>query len=752
MNPTIQKMQQDLVAFRQKKMGGGEVPTTEAPAPISTPAPAEAPSVSPIAQDLESYRQEKATGTAKKTAPKEGGNALVNFAKGIFSAPITLAARPFQAVAEGARYVSDRPQIQNYEAELSKIREDNNLISEQLKQARASGQDTSELVKRAYANSERLAQLNDANEGALDNSVVDRATASIPGIGGFIAPTPKNAGDVMKDVGRGAQTIALGIGSAPIAAGALFGAGSSLEQGNDLFSVQTAFDAALGGAGGKVLEFLGKPIINAAGKVIGKYTPEFLQNLAKGGTKAIQEFAAAHELPVIGSVTKPLSESIVKGAQGFDSAIENGVSKAVKGTGTFLREQFPNVKTPTEHYQAKNVSDIVRPTTVNEPKYSKATRVFEDAKGKGIDLGEVAKERGIIHDQLAEGGKYNTTDVVDNLKQANYEVSDRIARPAIAAAEGGVERVPVSEVRAKMLKQVNDIPSTQITPDDRAKMLSSINRRYAANGPVSSEFPEGMTLTNLHDSRIISAKNGGYKPGGSTSDALKAQLSREEGRVYSSIFDNKIPEEVGMKPFRKELEKNFLLADYLDELHQKKVPAGITKKAVRLFGRAVAATAGGKIGGFPGSILGSQYGDMLFSSFEALPNPIKMHVLQSVKVEDPKIFQELVNYIGKEKAAQLTRLQLPAAGQSSYKEPNPTYYVTPGGKASPVMGEATDIAAVESGAAKRPTTDRRLKSYRNKGELERGLGEFYTPDKDLPTIKAGRKPKSKKSLNDILID
>lgn len=592
--------------YEQLKSMGAVPGNSQPPAPSVTPTPrVSAPGATAIpAQPKKKYTYDElvaqgatpaptATPTPARTEiPREPGM-LKSFARGIFSAPATIVARPFQAVAA---------------------------------------------------------------LGGATNEQIDEFTNKIPVLGGLIEDAPDTLKDVKKDVGRAAQTVALGTG-APIAGGALFGAGTALEQGNDLLSLETAFQTAMGGAGGKALHLLGKPLINAAGKVVGTITPKVLKDVASKGTVAMQEFARTHQL--LGGIAAKPAEKLATTLQKVDDTIEGGVKSALGGTKNVLKTQYPKLD-PVAHYKAVNERDILRPTTINEPKYAKSSRVYNDAKSRGIDLEKVASERGIIHDKIAEGGRYNTLDTVDNIREGNYKVSDTIARPAIAAAEPGVRRVPVSEVRQAMIKRIQDIPASQIDDIDRNTMISQITKRYADDGAVAKAHPNGYSLTELHDARIVSEKNGKYKVGQSPSAELKAQRAREEGRVFADIFDQTVPDEVGIKEFRKELEKNFLLADYFESLHNKAVPAGITKKAVRLFGKATAATLGGKIGGFPGSILGAQYGDMLFSSFETLPNPIKMKVLQSLKVESPKIFQQLVKYIGEKEAQRLLIPRLPA--------------------------------------------------------------------------------------------
>lgn len=127
--------------------------------------------------------------------------------------------------------------------------------------------------------------------GASDKQVND---VSDKLSGGLVAPVPENGADFEKDLGRGAETVALGLG--PVAGGAAFGGGASLEQGNDLLSPTTAVDTVLGLAGGKLLDVAGKPIFNAVGKVVAKVTPELLSDIASRGAVAISDFAKAHNI------------------------------------------------------------------------------------------------------------------------------------------------------------------------------------------------------------------------------------------------------------------------------------------------------------------------------------------------------------------------------------------------------------------------------------------------------------------------
>lgn len=666
----------------KKTSATGATPT---PAATSTPTPAKRPI------SVEEFVSKKralpvAAGGAAADVPKEDTNIAAEFAKGLFSAPATIVARPLQLGAELLMPGDNTKEIDEFSSKYS---------------------------------------------------------------GGLVAPVPQNFGDVKKDVGRGIQTVALGTG-APIAGGAAFGVGASLEQGNDLLSLDTAFQAALGGGIGKVAHIVGKPLLDASGKVIGVITPQILKDAALGGAKGIAQFAERNKL--LGGIAAKPSAAIARGFQATDDAIMTGIKAGGTGLKNTAAQQFPGMN-PVRHFTEKAEQDLLKPTTLNQPKYAKASAIYADAKKRGIDLDKTATQNRIFHDDLIGDGKFNTKEAEEALREAVYRDGNEIIRPALKDIEPGVRLVPIAEVRQAMLNRVDQIPSSKITPAERARMRKQVEAEYSDTGAAAKEHPNGYSLTNLHDARIAAGQNGKYVAGVSTPPAvIKAKLARQQAKVFEDLFDSAIPAEAGLAQIRREFQKSFMLADYLKALHGKAVPEGAAKKAVRLFGRAAAATVGGKIGGFPGAILGSQYGDMLFASFEALPNPLKKIVLSRLAAEKSPAFDVLRQYLGDVQAEKLLQKALPAPGQSSFTPQGATLFTTPGGVSTPLKGEAIDITAVEQGRARAPKTDRRLRSYLTKTQMAQDAQEPYVPGGQLPTIKAGRKPKPPRALTDIYID
>jgi hypothetical protein len=643
----ISGIAQSLAAYRAGNTSAPAASATAAPSstPVA-PAPAATP-VAPastndsIAQALSSYRASRDSGTAAPAAsaiPKDDPNALASFAKGVFGA--------IGAVGKTV----EQP-----------------------------------IISLAAKPVQYIAK----GLGLPD----PYAAAPVPSAFGDVTPSTATLGHTAGD--------ALQVGSLftgnPALAGAAIGAGNSLEQGNNLLSIDTLAQTALGAAGGQVLGWLGKPLLDAAGKTIGVITPDILKSTIAKGTDAVAQFASEHNLPfkaAVDKVTAPVIDTVSNAADKVAQGVQTA-KKAVAG-------QFPGLN-PTQHYLDVNARDLELPTKTPGASYNKATAIFNDAKNRGIDLAQTANERGIAHHDISSEGKYDTKDTADALRQANFDVGKQTLRPALKAIEPGVQNVPISQVRGALLKNVHDTPASQLDDDAKAALVRKINTKYSEGSAADTAHPNGYSLTDLHDSRIEAGLRGKFKPGVTTTPT-SANLARSEGRVFKNLFDRNVPADSGLDAVRKESEKNFMLADYLDALHGKNIPEGVTKKAVRIFGRGIGGAIGSKVGGFPGFLVGSRGGDMLFSSFETLPNPIKSAVLTKAfeNRSTSPVFDSLNKYLGEKETARLLQKALPAAGESSFKETSPTLFTTPGGKSTPSKSEAIDLTAVENQVSKPP--------------------------------------------------
>jgi hypothetical protein len=218
-------------------------------------------------------------------------------------------------------------------------------------------------------------------------------------LGGFVAPVPRNTADVKKDVGRGVQTVALGLPGIA-SGGAAFGLGASIEQGNDLLSTDTALSTAGGALAGKLLGFVGKPIIDAAGKVIGKITPQIVKDVASKGAGAVDEFMAKNQL-----LPKGASDIINTGA----NKLENVVNKPFELAKDVTKAILPKPENIMNRVARLNPSDAAK---------------FKQMTGESHG------------DYLVRTGNFSTPEEIVNKEFAKFQASKNEADTAFAQIKG----------------------------------------------------------------------------------------------------------------------------------------------------------------------------------------------------------------------------------------------------------------------------------------------------------------------------
>jgi len=671
-------MQQDLETFRASKNGSSSpVPSSR---PTSTPV---APVKSQIQIDLETFRAGKGTPVKKTDEPKEGST-VGNMVKSIFSAPVTTIARPVQAVT---------------------------ALS-----SRLMGKD-------------------------MSNEQIDEAYQNIPVVGGLIADTPKNYGDVKKDVGRGIQTVALGTG-APIAGGAAFGVGSSLEQGNDLLSVQTIINTAIGGVGGKVTAWIGKPLFNAAGKVIGTITPQVLKDIAGQGAGAVQKFMADNKL--LGGAVAPLSEKVASGFQKIDDTIGQKTSQLFSKTRELPSKLYPGLSEESlqKRYLDSDKKKFKQVTTIPKASYRKTTDIYKNAGEKGNNMEEVLVDNGVRFDEVVEDGLFNTQDVSKKFRNDAVKRQGEQLRPAIQEADLSFQRVPISRVREQMITKIN---KSKFGATEKKRMINEVNNRYSNEGAEAMAHPNGYGLEDFYDEKISSDLRSKPKQDGSFSENFAATTAKNEGDTFRAMLKANAPEWIEIEKVLAQSESMFQAANFLESLHTKKVPETLFSRGVDFLGRGLGATAGAGVAGGYGSILGYHAGPLFLTSFKNMSNPVKAMYLKRLSIQDPPAFIQLKNALGEKVTERLMQLKLPAPGKTSYKDPDSIFYQAEGYSPTLNKQEAVDMASLNRKDVKTPKGG---KSKRPKlREMLEGYEEYVSPDKKV--IPTGPTPKKNKRLTEL---
>lgn len=516
-------------------------------------------------------------------------------------------------------------------------------------------------------------------------------------LGGIVAPIPQNTGDVKKDVGRGVQTVAFGVGS-PLAAGAAFGAGSSLEQGNDLFSVQTLLQTVVGAGAGKVLATVGKPIFNTAGKVIGTVTPQFLKDLALKGSGAVEKFMSSHEL--LGGIAKPLSEKITSGAAAFDAGINKTASAAVTGTKNFLKSQYPNAgKNTTKYFEDMEVNKIMSPSNPKGGKgfTKKAADVNTDAARRGINVkNELKKNKIYASEHIDDEGKFRFGETADALENEAMTGGADFLRPALREAAPGVARVSVQEARANMIKRIMAEPSSSLSPEQKKVMIKRILNEYGDGSVTSNMYKNGYDLEALYDTKLqttgqIYKKN---KIGVQTiADTLTMKQKEIESKVFADLLKSRAPKELGIEKYFKENEAKFVTANYLRTLEGKKAPRSLFQRGIQQASKLSGGIIGLNAVGPFGFLSGYQFGGLASNTFINMSNPVKAAYLKSIKIPPSEARAIMKMFVSDAKAERLLR-------QSSGRILGGPSKTT----APDLMKMQNETGAVEMGYTPKPTT------------------------------------------------
>jgi hypothetical protein len=404
-------------------------------------------------------------------------------------------------------------------------------------------------------------------------------------LGGFVAPVPQNAADVKKDVGRGIQTAAFGLG--PVSGGAAFGVGNSLEQGNDLFSTQTAFQGVLGLGAGKVLDLVGKPLLDAAGKVIGKITPQVLKDVASKGAGAISEFAATHNI---------LPETTSKAFNAGVDKVESIANKPFNVAGDLIKKPF--IKTPESIVNAREKElAAIDSNYVNMRKASGFSKDAGVASRKRIANTDVlagsVDENGLIRTQTPGGA-------IDQYKAQTLDGAEQVVRKNL---ERLGEKVNLNTVEKQLTKSVN---SSSLEGADLKTALNNIKKEisgYKLKADANGDVP----LTLIHDAKINTTNGINYltPPEIKTSRKAIASGLRKIIEDTSSFNTKEVNVEIG---------KYLDDISFLERLDGKRVKGGkLGKYFAQITGNIAGGIAGGAVGGIPGSAVGTVVGGEIAS-------------------------------------------------------------------------------------------------------------------------------------------
>lgn len=314
-------------------------------------------------------------------------------------------------------------------------------------------------------------------------------------------------------------------------------------------------------------------------------------------------------------------------------------------------------------YVQSNVKDWSAPVTSNAKGFSSASDIFNEAKAKGNNIGETLTKNKINIDDNIENGKYDTEETAQKIRTDAGKMSGDLLRPSLEKADKFTPKTPVKDITDAALKDIQK--SRGITPLDEEAQIAKITAQGEA---LARKYPEGMSLTDMHDQKINYASNGGYKFGDTPETGNLKATNRAFGRVLGKLVEDKAPPDVPVHEFNAELSKQYQAADYLDSLDKKNVPQTTMQRLTKMAAKGVGAGIGhGVGGGLFGSIAGYQIGGMFESMFENMSNPAKAQFLDNLKKTNPEAFLKVQQFMHDNMMSQINTPQLPAA--SSIQQP-----------------------------------------------------------------------------------
>lgn len=399
--------------------------------------------------------------------------------------------------------------------------------------------------------------------------------------GGIVAPVPENGADVKKDVGRAAETIALGAG--PVSGGALFGAGNSLEQGNDLFSKQTAIQTGVGAIGGKMLDLIGKPLLDVTGKVIGKITPEVIKDVANKGASAVEEFTARHQI-----LPENVANVINKGA---DKA-ETIANKPFEVGGNLVKKPF--VKTPENIIKSRE-----KELAAIDSNYANMRKASSFSKDAGTESRRRVASTDILSGSVDENGLIRTKGKDGPIDQYKAQTVDKAEGVVRKNLEARGEKVKLTTVEKELTKAVKE---SGLQGKNLTSALSDVKKEVAGYKlrAKNGEVP----LTLVHDAKVDNYNSINYF----TAPEVKTGRKAIARGLKTIIEDNS---KFNVKEVNGELAKYLDDIKFLERLDGKRVKGGKLGKyfaqiSGNIIGGAAGAAVGGPVGSAAGTILGGE--------------------------------------------------------------------------------------------------------------------------------------------------
>lgn len=348
-----------------------------------------------------------------------------------------------------------------------------------------------------------------------------------------------------------------------------------------------------------------------------------------------------------------LPDTIAKVKSGINT-VKTGVADATQSVKNSLTPDPALAKTQSKTQAAVNsaAADWQKPATINKPGFAKPKAILANSP----DTPKFLAEQGLNPSAHIEDGKYNTSDTAEALRNTAAKMSNDTLRPSLQMADYTTPKTPVTDILKQTEKNIE--ADKELTDGEKEVAKNNAAKEAAA---LQKNNPNGMSLTDMHDSKITYAGKGGYSPIKDPAADVKAASNRAMASAFQKTVEDKAPASVPVKPFNQYLSKYFKGADYLDSLNGKTAPVTVGQQIARGAAKYGGAMVGAKFGGgVVSEFAGYQIGKALEHAAENLTNPMRASYLRNLEVTNPQAFTRVKAYLEKQSSGNTDIPRLPS--------------------------------------------------------------------------------------------
>jgi len=552
---------------------------------------------------------------------------------------------------------------------------------------------------------------------ALGGATEEEQAVELPfGLGR--AETVRTGADVLKDVGRAAQTVSLGVGGAipKVGAGVLG---------------RTAFGRGVQTVAGKLATAPGAiPVVKGAAltrQPLGALIRQGAGIGAKGG--ALSEGGRSiEEGKDLGGV---ITDTAIGGAFGLGAgaaipAVLRGVGKPFGG----IRSRFATPKLERFQNAINKESDELLSKTKG---IIGKTQILSE--GRNIPVDKYIKDPHIFKGLNVENSRINPDGAVATVRNRIDILMDSKAKLL-------PELDRITPKKSKEIIRQKAISNLKGTPADVLDDISKINKQLDA-------LPDELSVSEIDIFRAQSRQSARDAKGLSKTNEYAALEKATRDTVFD-ITDN-LPFDTNkeFQVINNEIKNLIGMEEFLDKTIRGQIVKGgrLTNVVGRVVG-AIAGSKGGPLGAIAGSEVGGVIADIITNT--QLGNSMKMKLIRNI-TDDPAVLKEAEKFLLKVMNYKPPQLPAPAAGAFRTQIGSGETIRLP--SRSPSTVEAQEIARIQAQRSQGiEITPKDLNNIQQPTKIASKISipesiaqEPYIPQDKLPVIKFGSKPKPQKS-------